>query len=271
MVRSVAATALDAVPAEQQRVLASVLVADSVGSVATPALAVLVGLDGAAAIERALTGPSAAVRRARDWAALRGVDARAVYLAQLRESPRDRVAATALAEIGDAQDASLFHEMLGDERPRIRAAGLRALARVDQATARTAAVDALRAGASGRVMRAAADVLRQGSLSGAELEAVVAIALDQCRDAGQRLRAVALLRRIRWQHIAVLLEARAAAGDEAFLARLDREVAAWIEASRRTGRGPDTALRERIERLLDTLRPDFRREIEFVLRTTTPA
>jgi len=267
IVRSVAASALSDLSAQQQRTLARVLVYDSIGSVATTALAALVRLDGAAAIEQALTGPSAAARRAaRDWAAVRGVDARAVYLTRLGEQPRDRIALTALAEIGDAQDADLFRELLADERPRIRAAGLRALARVDQATARAAAVDALRTGASGRVVTAATDVLREGSLGGAELEAVVTIALDRSRPSSHRFRT----RRNRWHHLAVVLEARAAEGDGDVRALLDHAVLAWIAASRRIGRGPDPAIRGRVERLLDTLGAERRREIDFVLRTTRP-
>ncbi|HEX2127691.1 MAG TPA: hypothetical protein VHF58_00570, partial [Solirubrobacterales bacterium] len=56
VVRAVAASALDDLSSNQRRRLAHMLVVDPIGSVATPALAALVQLDGAPAIEQALSG-----------------------------------------------------------------------------------------------------------------------------------------------------------------------------------------------------------------------
>lgn len=81
LVRAVAARALSRLGDDEQRALAVVLVEDPVGWVAVPALAALVRLDGASAIRPALTARTAAVRRAaRDWASIKGVDARSIYL-----------------------------------------------------------------------------------------------------------------------------------------------------------------------------------------------
>ncbi len=267
-VRALAAAALDRLPAEQRRVLADRLLADASGVVAAPALAALVALDGVAPIERGLGAPSVAVRRAaRAWAAIRGVDARAAALARLGECRSDRAALTALAELADVRDAGLFAEMLGDERMRVRAAGLRALARVDEAAARRAALDALRAGTPGRMSRAAADVLRGRPLGEPEKAVAAAIALDPARPARQRLRALNLLRTDRWMHLAVALEARATTDDPAVRAELDHVVAGWASRTAAVGRAPTPDVRSRIDRHLDTLAPGDRATIAFVLRT----
>jgi hypothetical protein len=270
IVRGLAARALGRLPDHERRALAEVLVRDRVGWVAVPALAALVALDGAAPIIGALTARSAAVRRAaRDWAAVRGVDARSVYLERLENDPLDATAVTSLAEMGDGQDADLFRRMLGDERARVRAAGLRALARVDRPAARRAAVDALRAGAAGRVTWAAADILRDHAPSGDEIQVLTRIALDPSRTPGQRLRVLSLLRRARWAHLAALLEVRNAARDEELRRRLDIEVDSWVASSRRIARPPDPDVRARVERLLPTLDAARQREIAFVLRTSS--
>lgn len=74
-VRRVAAAALARLEPGERRRVARILVEDPVGAVAAPALGELVALDGAPAIEPALSGRSAGVRRAaRDWAAVRGID-----------------------------------------------------------------------------------------------------------------------------------------------------------------------------------------------------
>jgi len=137
---------------EDQRRLSQILIEDRIGWVAVRALAVLVEMDGADAVLAARTARTAALRRAaRDWAAIRGIDARSVYLARLRTSPDDAQALVALAEMSDLIDAELFRAMLNDPRARIRAAGLRSLARVDRAGGRSAAIKALDAGQTGRV------------------------------------------------------------------------------------------------------------------------
>jgi hypothetical protein len=159
--------------------------------------------------------------------------------------------------------------MLADGRPRLRATALRALARHDRATARGVALDALRAGGSGRLVKAAADVLREGVLSTHELGALVQIAQNGGRSDGERLRAIALIRRDRWSHLAVVLDARATARGDGTRRQLDQELRAWIARSGTLGRAPDAGLRRQIERRLDTLDAEQRRQIEFVLRTTS--
>jgi hypothetical protein len=268
LVRAVAARALDHLSDGDRRALAEVLIKDRVGWVAVPALAALVGLDGAAAIVAGLSARSAPLRRAaRDWAAVRDVDARSVYLERLAGDPRDALALTALAEMADGRDADLFRRMLSDGRSRVRAAALRALARVDRPAARRAAVEALGAGVTGRVTWAAADVLGDRAPSEPLVEVLVRIALDVSRTPGQRFRVLSMLRPARWAHLAALLEVRNASHDHDFRRRLDMEVRAWVDSSRRIGRAPDADLRARIERMLPTLDAKDQREIAFVLRT----
>ena len=124
VVRGIAAAALEDLPVDARRRLAEVLVDDRVGSVAVPALSALVKLDGRPPVLAALAGRSPALRRAaRGWAAIRGVDARGVYLERLAGDPADAIALLALAEVGDPRDEKLFHRMLADQRIRVRAAG----------------------------------------------------------------------------------------------------------------------------------------------------
>jgi hypothetical protein len=129
-------------------------------------------------------------------------------------------------------------------------------------------LEALRAGAGGRVTWAAADVLRGHVPSGDEIAVLTRIALDPARTPGQRSRVLSLLRPARWAHLAVLLEVRNASSDGRFRWRHDMDVRGWVASSRRISRAPDAVLRERIERLLPTLDPESRREIDFVLRTS---
>lgn len=269
VVRGIAAAALDDLPVEARRYLAERLVRDRVGSVAAPALAALVNLDGTPPILEALTGPSPALRRAaRDWASIRGVDARNVYLGRFARDPSDAIALVALAELGDQRDEELFRRMLGDERTRIRAAGLRGLARVDRPAGRRAALDALTSAVAGRITWTAANILRDGTPSGDEITAISRIALDQTRTTSQRFRSLSLLRSARWPHLAVLLEVRKTAEDENVRRRLDTEIRSWVASSGRISRGPEPGLRERIERQLPAVSDGVRREIEFVLRTS---
>lgn len=182
VVRAVAADALPGLPAEWKRRVAERLVRDPVGWIAAQALAVLVELDGTDAIVSALTARTAALRRAaRDWASIKGVDARLIYLDRLKDQAQDAVALIALAEMADARDTDLFAGMLDDPRSRVRAAGLRALARVDRSTGRRAAIEVLDAGATGRVTWAAAQVLRVGVPSSAENVVLARVALDSSR------------------------------------------------------------------------------------------
>ena len=270
MVRMSAASALERLEVDQQRRIAQTLIDDPVGAVATPALNVLVAHDGAGPVDYALTGRSAGVRRAaRDWAAIRDIDARAVYLGRLRFDARDRIALTGLAEIADKRDVSLFWDMLDDDRGRIRAAGLRALARVEEGAARPVAVDALRDRASGQMFWAAADVLRRGSPTATEIEALVPVGLNPERPAGQRFRALSLLRRNRWVHLATLLQAWAETEDDIVRRRLDQEINIWIASSSRLTHAPTDEVRQQIDKLLPQLAADQRREIEFVVRTVT--
>ena len=238
----------------QRRNLAEILVDDRVGSVATPALAALVRLDGTPSILAGLAGRSAAVRRAaRDWASIRGVDARGFYLRRLASDPNDAIALTGLAELGNEPDEELFRSMLEDPCTRIRAAGLRGLARVDGIAARRAALQALTGALTGRITRTAANILRDGTLTAEEITAISRIALDHTRAASQRFRSLSLLRAAPWPHLSVLLEARAMTKDGKARRQLDVELRYWLASSGRISRGPDPALRERIERQLPNI------------------
>ena len=188
-----------------------------------------------------------------------------MYLARLETAPADAVASIALAEIADRRDAELFAQLLvaqllADPRARVRAAALRALARVDRLAGRRAAIDA---GASGRVRRAVAQALRRGAPSRAEAAALERIALDDSRPFEHRLSALSMLAPVRWLRLAVLLEVQERATDPAVRTRLRAEIAGWSAA-----RAPRQPVRARIERLLPTLDADARRWIEFVLRTS---
>jgi hypothetical protein len=156
--------------------------------------------------------------------------------------------------------------MLTDSRGRVRAAGLKALARVHRQAGREAALSALDAGQGGRVAWAAAEVLRDGVPRECEADVLARVALDEARAPGQRFRAMALLRPVRWFHLAVVLEAHEQAGNDEFHARLRGERNTW-NGSRLT-RAPDPEIRRRIERLLPTLDDHRRQWIEFVLRTS---
>jgi hypothetical protein len=267
LVRVVAANALSELAADDRRQLAQILIEDRVGWVAVRALAALVDLDGTHAILPALTARTAALRRAaRGWAAIRDIDARSVYLERVGDSPKDALALVALAEMSDPEDAELFGAMLRDPRARVRAAGVRALARVDRAAGRSAAIAVLEAGQAGRAAWAAAEVLRDGVPSPEEAEVLARVGLDQTRSAGQRFRALSLIRSIRWLHLAVLLEAHEQTADDDIRSRLRREINAW-NGSRAT-RSPDEAIRARIVRLLPVLDAEKRRWVEFILRTS---
>lgn len=220
-------------------------------------------------IRAALVARSAALRRAtRDWASIRGVDARAFYRARLDADPKDAVALTALAEMGDPQDGELFRRMVADARSRVRAAGLRGLARVDRPAGRRAAIDVLAEGAAGRLTWAPAHVLRDGTPNEEEARVLARLARDPSRTTGQRFRLLALLRPLRWLHLAVLLEALAEPQDSHLRRRHTTELSAWIATSRRIGRAPDDHLRARIEEFLPALDPGCRQQIEFVPRTS---
>lgn len=208
-------------------------------------------------------------RRARDWATLRSIDARAVYLAELREDPDDARALVALAEIGDKRDRDVLRRAANDQRARVRAPALRALATLEPATARSAAFAELVAGRSGRVARAAAEVIRAaGGLLSDEVRTLEEIALDQDRSPGQRTRALALLRPARWAHLNAILRSREAAGAP-FAKRLNQELDAWIRRSTYLARGPTPEQRDAILVRLAQLEAPRRDAIEFVLRTTT--
>ena len=270
VVRGIAASALEDLPVDVRRSLAEVLVADRAGSVAVPALAALVNLDGIPPVLSALVGRSPGLRRAaRDWASIRGVDARAVYLERLANHPGDALALIALAELGDPGDEALFRHMLEDDRSRVHAAGLRALARVDRLAGRRAALTALTDGVTGRTAWTAASILRDGTPSEEEISAISQIALDHHRTSAQRFRSLSLLRPAHWPHLAVLLEARDEAEDDNERRRLDTEIQLWLRSSWRISRRPAAGLLQRIELLLPTVDSRARREIEFVLRTST--
>lgn len=268
LVRATAAGLLPDLDDESRRTIASTLVGDRVGWLAGRGLEVMIELDGEPAIRAALTSPNATLRRrAREWAAIRGVDARSVYLDLLHRDPADALALIALAEIGDSADEWLLPEALDDDRARVRAAALKAVARLNAAAAREAAVEELVTGRSGRGMRAAAFVLRAASLSEHDLQRLEDVGLDAQRPAGQRLRALALLRPSRWRHLAAVLQARRTAPPP-LRDVLDEELRMWTAKSSHIARGPDECRRETIVALLPDLDPAARRTIDFVLRTT---
>jgi hypothetical protein len=174
------------------------------------------------------------------------------------------MARIALAEIGDPADREILVWALQDPRSRVRAAALRAVAALDPAAGRAAALSELSAGRAGRVGRAAATVLRAASLGDAELSVLEAITADARRPAGPRLRALSLLRRARWRHLAALLRLRA---EQQATPQLDDELDRWLAASATLGRAPDDRSRATIEALRDGLDAPRRQALDFVLHT----
>jgi hypothetical protein len=110
-------------------------------------------------------------------------------------------------------------------------------------------------------------VLRDGVPNAAEAQVLARVALDASRSAGQRFRALALIRPAPWLHLAVLLEADEQAADNDVRERLRAEINDWSGA--RVTRAPDDQLRARIERLLPSVDAEKGRWIEFVLRTSS--
>ena len=121
---------------------------------------------------------------------------------------------------------------------------------------------------TGRITWTAANILRDGTPTAEEISTISRIALDQTRTPSQRFRSLSLLRGARWPHLSVLLEARAITEDGKARRQLDVEIRYWLASSGRISRGPDPALRERIERLLPNIEDRARQRIEFVLRTS---
>ena len=242
-VRGLAARALPTLPEAERRTAAERLLDDRVGWVAVRALTELVQLDGAGRIVPALTARSATVRRAaRDWARVRAVDARAVYVAR---EPRDELALVGLAELRDARDVELIRAMVDDPRARVRRAGLRALAALDEPAARPIALAWLEAGAG----RVAADVLRVRVPTDAEAAVLAGIACDRERPLPARERALSLLRPGTWTHFTVAMEASLLTG------------VLPVPQGR-----PAAHLRARIERLLPAYDGLRRRALELALR-----
>jgi hypothetical protein len=171
-----------------------------------------------------------------------------------------------VAEIGDPADRALLVAALDDPRARVRAAALRATARLAPAAARAAALVALEAGRGGREGCAATAVLRAAAPSGADLARLEAVALGVERPDGLRLRALALMRPAHWPHLAALLRMRRAA-PPALRAGLDRDLALWLASSGHVRRGPDERSRATIRAHLDDLGARERQALEFVLRT----
>ena len=266
VVRATAAGILPELPAEDRRAIARQLVADRVGWLAGRGLDALVELDGEAAIRSALTATSVTLRRrARDWASVRGVDARAVYIARLGRDPADSLALTALAEIGDARDEDVLLDALRDQRGPVRAAALRAVARLNPSAAKEAALDEIVAGTSGRAGRAAATALRGLVLADGDLRRIEGVALDPARPDGHRVRALALLRSARWRHLSALLQVVATASPPLHH-RLQHELGLWVRHHRHLSRAPAEPQRAIITSLLGHLDPAHRRSLEFILR-----
>lgn len=268
MVRRIAVQALQQLPEAERISAARRLLKDPVGSIGATALAQLVDLDGPNTILEALMASLAPVRRsARDWASLRGIEARPVYLSRLQRAPNDLIGLTGLAEIGNAADSDLFERMTEDPRSRVVAAGLGALSRVNAASARGIALRLLRERPSGRVSRTAAEVLRASTPSPAEAEALAVLALDETLSDGQRLRALALLRPLRWLHLVTVLETMGTTHSGPLSEQLEREVDDWLRRSGRIGRRPNAGLMKRLEPALIALDAARRDQIHFVLRT----
>jgi hypothetical protein len=148
----------------------------------------------------------------------------------------------------------------------VRAAALKAVSRLDPPAAKAAALGELVAGSSGRVGRAASVVLRAATLGDADFSVLERIARETESPVGQRLRALALLRRARWRHLVVVMQTRRTA-QPPLLDVLDQELRAWIAASATVSRGPLEEHRRLVEQMLPELDESRRRSIEFVLRT----
>jgi hypothetical protein len=69
-------------------------------------------------------------------------------------------------------------------------------------------------------------------------------------------------------HLAVVLECHEQAADDEVRRRLRSEINAW-SGTAHVSSAPDEELRRRIEQLLPSIDSKKRREIEFVLRTST--
>ncbi len=99
-----------------------------------------------------------------------------------------------------------------------------------------------------------------------DLSRLEQVALDTERPAGQRLRALALLRPAPWRHLVAVLQARGTA-DPPLLRALDEELRIWIAKSSHISRSPDVALRSTVDALLPTADEAAQRAISFVFRT----
>jgi hypothetical protein len=172
------------------------------------------------------------------------------------------IAAQSLDILPEAERRALANVLINDRVGSVAVPAMNALVKLDGASS-------ILAGLAGRLLWTAVGVLRDGTPSDAEVAAITAIALDLQRTAGQRLRALSLLRPARWAHLAALLEARERVdrADIGERVHCDAEIRAWVARSGRMGRGPTGDLRSRIERLLPPIETRPKREIEFVLET----
>lgn len=188
-----------------------------------------------AATERALVARNPAVRRvAREWARVRGVDARWSYA---KAPPERALALIGRAEIAWPSDAKVIAHLIRDPRARVSAAALRALANLSPHSVRDEARELLLTTRSRRVARAAALVLRAAGLADRDRDALAAVAVDRRRRAADRRRCMELLERAPWLHLAVLLRVHAQR-DSPLAEFVRRELRAWPRRHARPFHGP---------------------------------
>lgn len=270
MVRAHAATILLA-PGSPDREWASLeLLQDPVGWLAARALSTRIDLYGDRAVEEGLLAASPTVRaRALDWSRTRPFDARAVYRTQLDRLPEDSVAITGLANIADAGDIEVFRAGLRHSRSSVRAACLRAIARVEPGPGQEYALETLLRREGGRVSRVAAAILRDQTLSDRQASAIEHLVADSSLDARLRWRALSTLRRNRWRYLAALLRWLQHADDGERTA-LRYEVDVWIAGATRLGAPPDSGIQLQIEAATPDLSADAARQLSFLLRSLQP-
>ena len=269
VVRSTAADAALEAPEAERREAAEKILSDSIGWIAAKGLAALVELDGAPAIKRGLDADAAAVRRqALGWAAARGFDARQHYLDRLQSSGQqfDQIALGGLAALSHPDDKSVFLQGVESGPSRLASACLRALANVDPPLGRDKALEAFFGGAGGRLSRTAAFVLKERALTAAQCEAVRDLATNPDCELRLRWRALSILRRYRWLHLATTLDWFAEADGET-RRELEGEISVWLAMAAHLGAAPPEELRGTIEAGLWGLSQDQARAINFVLRT----
>lgn len=182
-------------------------------------------------------------------ARLEPMDAAAYYRARMgADAPRLDAAVAGLAETGGAEDADTVAPLLSHPRPRVRAAALRALARLAGDASVPGLVRAL-GDASSSVSRAAADALRPRVVR-ADASALAAW-YGRAHAEPVRRNALSLLAaRGKWDGLAWILQACADADPPIRAAGL-RHLQRWRQRFNRSFSQPTPAQQERIRAALD--------------------